>query len=151
MDGGEGMNYFLQEIEKENQQKQRNEIYAYNETSKQFGVALTKEEILEVCLYENEVLKENKRFSFDGGIIKKIMESFCDSAYLYQDNYKEMICELVRIFYLYKNESMDFLPDGELIEFMKNAFETTCQGDLDYLEGTVLDAYVRSYKEHGGF
>lgn len=151
MDGGEGMNYFLQEMEKENQQKQRNEIYAYNETSKQFGVALTKEEILEVCLYENEVLKENKRFSFDGGIIKKIMESFCDSAYLYQDNYKEMICELVRIFYLYKNESMDLLPDGELIEFMKNAFETTCQGDLDYLEGTVLDAYVRSYKEHGGF
>lgn len=138
------MKDFLGEMQKQAMVQELEHIYAYNEISRQFGVSLSKEEIKEISLYEKDVLKENRRFSFEGGIIRKIIEQFCDSAYIYQDNYEQTLCELIRIFYVYKNESKDLLSDDELIDYMRKAFETTCQGDLDYLEGSVLDKYIKS-------
>ena len=33
---------------------------------------------------------------------------------------------------------MDLITDDELIEFMKQSFDGICQGDLEYLSGTVM-------------
>ena len=44
----------------------------------------------------------------------------------------------MEIFYEYKNETMDLMTDDELIEFMKQSFDGVCQGDLEYLSGTVM-------------
>ena len=70
--------------------------------------------------------------------IKKLIEAFCDSPYINQENYAETLYELIEIFYEYKNETMDLITDGELIEFMKISFDGICQGDLEYLSGTVI-------------
>ena len=33
---------------------------------------------------------------------------------------------------------MDLITDDELIAFMKKSFDGICQGDLEYLSGTVM-------------
>ena len=63
-----------------------------------------------------------------------------------QENYADTLMRLQDIFYLYKNESLDELTDDELLEYMKEKFDGICAGDLDYLEGTVLDTFVREVR-----
>lgn len=63
-----------------------------------------------------------------------------------QENYADTLMRLQDIFYLYKNESLDELTDDELLEYMKEKFDGICAGDLDYLEGTVLDTFEREVR-----
>ena len=45
---------------------------------------------------------------------------------------------MVDIFYNYKNETLNYIGDEELIEIMKKYFDGYCQGSLELLEGKVL-------------
>ena len=63
-----------------------------------------------------------------------------------QENYADTLMRLQDIFYLYKNESLDELTDDELLEYMEEKFDGICAGDLDYLEGTVLDTFAREVR-----
>ena len=52
---------------------------------------------------------------------------------------------------------MDLLTDDELLDFMREQFEQTCFGDLDYLESTCLENFsqavragYRGYQKSGG-
>ena len=67
-------------------------------------------------------------------------------TYITQDSYVETLCRLQEIFYLFKNESMDLLTDDELLDFMREQFEQTCFGDLDYLESTCLESFAREVR-----
>ena len=69
----------------------------------------------------------------------------------------ESLTRLQEIFFLYKNETLDEISDEELLNFMKEQFETVCFGDFDYLEGTCLDIFAqavragyRGYQQTGG-
>ena len=44
---------------------------------------------------------------------------------------------------------MDRLTDDELLEFMREQFETVCFGDLEYLKGTCLERFSRAVR--GGY
>ena len=70
----------------------------------------------------------------------------CDSSFISQSNYVETLIRLQAIFYLYKNEMQDEITDDELIQFMREQFETVCYGDLDYLEGTCLDIFAQAVR-----
>jgi len=91
-------------------------------------------------------LKEQERIEFGGGILPKLIFAFCDSPFIYQDNYVDTLECLQNIFYLYKNESLDELSDDELIEYMKKHFDNDCQGSLEYLEDTCLEDFARSIR-----
>ena len=117
-----------------------------NEYTNQFGLSLTDKDIAELLIRRRECLSEQQRVEFGTGILDKIIFAFCDSDYLYQDNYLESISRLQNIFYLYKNESMDELTDDELISVMRNAFHGVCQGSLEYLEETFLDEFARNIR-----
>ena len=41
-----------------------------------------------------EALKNTGRIEFDEGILKKLIEAFCDSPYIMQNNYEETLEEL---------------------------------------------------------
>ncbi|EKN42403.1 hypothetical protein CFSAN001627_06965, partial [Clostridium botulinum CFSAN001627] len=71
---------------------------------------------------------------------------FCDSPYISQYNYSETINELVEIFYNYKNETLDYISDDELIEIMKENFDNYCQGSLEILEGKALYRIANNIK-----
>ncbi|MDD3412870.1 MAG: DUF6323 family protein [Lachnospiraceae bacterium] len=118
-----------------------------NQYTQKFGLQLSKEEALMITEARKSSLVEQERIEFGEGIIHKLIFEFCDSPYIYQDNYVETIITLQDIFYLYKNESLDELTDDELISYMKREFEGVCEGSLEHLEDTSLEKFAREIRE----
>ena len=114
-----------------------------NELTIKFGVSLSDEAIERLINKRFEVLKNTGRIEFDEGILKKLIEAFCDSPYIMQNNYEETLEELQDIFYFFKGEAMEQISDEELIEFMKRDFDGKCQGSIEYLSGTSLEELCR--------
>ena len=89
---------------------------------------------------------------FGESLLPRIIYTFCDSSYISQDEYVDTLVRLQEIFYLYKNEMQDEITDEELLNFMKEQFETVCFGDLQYLEGTCLDLFAQAIRAgYGGY
>ena len=109
-----------------------------NEYTNQYGLLLSENQISNLLERRKETLKETGRIEFRIGIIDKLIKEFCDSPYINQENYAKTLYELIDIFYEYKNETMDLITDDELIKFMKKSFNGVCQGDLEYLSGTIM-------------
>lgn len=128
------------------EQNRKELIKKTNEYTHQFGLSLTDDDIQELMIRRRECLSEQQRVEFGQGILEKIIFAFCDSDFIYQENYAETIAELQNIFYLYKNEAMDELTDDELISIMRNAFDGECQGSLEYLEETYLEQLARKIR-----
>ncbi len=109
------------------------ELRECNELTVFYGLYLSEEQIREVAGRRFEALKSTGRVEFGGGILKKLLTAFRSSPYLTRENYEDAILELQDSFYYFKNESMDRIPDDELIEFMKEKFDGVCQGSLEDL------------------
>ncbi|BBF42256.1 hypothetical protein lbkm_0938 [Lachnospiraceae bacterium KM106-2] len=120
-----------------------------NQYTKKYGVALSQEEAKELAIARSESLQLQKRIEFGESILPKLIFIFCDSPFIYQDNYVDTLERLQDIFYLYKNESLDELSDDELLSYMKEQFDGICQGSLDYLEDTSLEEFVRTIRARG--
>lgn len=118
-------------------------LNAANEYTGQFGLKLSEEDAALLLTERKNILKKQERVEFGEGILPKLIFAFCDSPYIYQDNYTDTLGRLQEIFYLYKNETLDEIPDDELIEFMKEQFDGPCQGSVDYLEDTSLEVFAR--------
>ena len=71
---------------------------------------------------------------------------FADSPYITKDQYVQTIIELQDIFYYFKNESLEELTDEELLKIMKYYFDHDCQGDLEFLQSTILENVCRSIR-----
>ena len=115
-----------------------NDISKCNEFTTEYGLLLQEEDVKEIIKTRNIALEKSGRIEFNGQIVNKIIMIFCDSPYISQHNYSDTINELVEIFYNYKNETLDYIGDDELIEIMKEYFDNYCQGSLELLEGKVL-------------
>ncbi|MBU3133675.1 hypothetical protein KPL40_14680 [Clostridium gasigenes] len=115
-----------------------NDIFKCNEVTVEYGLMLREEDVKEIIETRNVALEKSGRIEFNGQIINKIIITFCDSPYISQYNYGDTINELVEIFYNYKNETLDYISDDELIEIMKKYFDNYCEGSLELLEGKVL-------------
>jgi hypothetical protein len=133
----------LMEVKK---QSEIQKIKECNEYTSKYGLTLSETDVLEIYQCRKDTLKEQERIELEGSIIPKLIFEFCDSSYIYQDNYVEMIEGLQEIFYMYKNESLDELNDDELIMYMKEHFENDCQGSLDYLGDTCLEEFCRNLR-----
>lgn len=131
------------------EQNQLQKVMEMNKKTEGFGLLLTEEDAKLLVKKRKETLKEAQRVEFGEGILAKLIYTFCDSAYIVQDNYVDTIVRLQEIFYLYKNESLDELTDDELLEFMKEAFEGECEGCVELLEGTVLEEFARNIRKEG--
>jgi len=90
---------------------------------------------------------ETGRVELGGSAVPAIIDGFCDSPYLLQDEYEETLAALVEAFYFYKNESGDRLTDDELICAMRARYDAS-GGSVDAVVGTTLDAFCRAAK-HG--
>lgn len=113
-------------------------ILACNRDTERYGLALSEQQALALAQTRISALKENKRIEFSGGIIDKLISSFCDSPYISQDNYEDTLHELINLFYDLKNNTWDTVSDDDIIEFMKNAFNNRCHGSLELLSGEAL-------------
>lgn len=134
------------------------QVQTANQRAEKFGLTLSEDDMELLLAEKRNVLKAERRVEFGESILPKIMDEFCDSSFLSQDNYAETLIRLQEIFYRFKNEMQDEITDDELIHFMKETFETICYGDFDYLEGTCLDIFAqavragyRGYEETQGY
>lgn len=127
-------------------------ILEKNRETERFGLSLSEGEAQLLLAERGNTLKKEQRVEFGDSILPEIIEIFCDSAYITQDNYCETLTRIQEIFFLYKNEMLDEITDGELLEFMKEQWEGVCYGDLDYLEGTCLDLFAQAIRAgYSGF
>lgn len=136
-------------LEKWNLQRQLSlqEIRDCNEISRQFGLQLKEADILELAACHQKALADTSRVEFGGGIMPKLIYTFCDSPYLDQTTYVETLAELQEAFYYFKGEAQEHFSDDELIDFMAAVFNGRAQGSAEYLTGTSLAALCR-YANH---
>lgn len=127
-------------------QNQLEQVLKTNQVSERYGLSLSAREAGLIASERRNALLEQKRVEFGQGIVPKIIYEFCDSAYIDQEHYADIIIRLQEIFYLYKNEMLDEITDDELLHLMKEQFETICFGDLDYLEETCLQNFAQAIR-----
>lgn len=142
----EDLLFYLQEEQRNTQLQQ---IISCNQYTQKFGLQLSAEEATQLVEARKDSLKMQERVEFGQGILTQLIYAFCDSPYIYQDNYVDTMEALQDIFYLYKNESLDELTDQELITYMKEAFDGSCQGSLEHLEDTALEGFARKIRRGG--
>ncbi len=123
-----------------------NKILKFNEVSEKFGLMLTQKQALMLAKTRAEELKYHGRLEFGEGIFGKLIEAFCDSPYITQQNYLETLCALTEIFYYYKNETEEYLSDCELIDYMKKYFNGSCKGSLELLSTREMDELARNLR-----
>lgn len=123
------------------------ELLKTNETTQKYGLVLTAQQAHEILLARNRALASHGRLELGNETVKKIIAAFCTSAYIYQDEYADIISELVEVFYYMKNETEDYISDDELIEIMHDSFETTCQGSVELLRHREMDRLARQIRE----
>ena len=114
--------------------------------SARYGLALTEQEAELLVSERTQTLRAERRVEFGPGILPRVIEEFCDSDFIDQNNYVDTLIRLQEIFYLYKNEMHDEISDEELLHFMKEQFEEVCFGDLGYLEGTCLRIFAEAVR-----
>ena len=139
-------------LELMSRQTQLQQILDTNQYTERFGLALSREDAELLTEKKKKTLKKEGRVEFGQGVLPKIIQVFCDSCYITQDNYTDTLVRLQEIFFLYKNEMLDEITDDELLEFMKEQFENVCFGDLDYLESTCLNIFAQAIRAgYSGF
>ena len=127
-------------------QAQVSRIMDTNQYTQKYGLTLCQQEAHELMEKRTHTLMETKRVEFGDSILPAIIYEFCDSAYIHQSDYAETLSRLQEIFFYYKNETMDRVSDEELLHFMKEQFESICEGDLDYLAGTCLEIFSQAVR-----
>ena len=134
---------WMQQLSKETQ---IHAIMQMNPYSEQYGLTITEEDAALLAAERVNSLKEQRRVEFGEGIMPRLIREFCDSQYVDQNNYLDILIRLQDIFYLFKNEMMDEITDDELLHFMREQFDTVCFGDLDYLSGTCLENFATAVR-----
>ena len=119
------------------------EIRECNAYSRKFGLVLSETEITDLVTSRAEALRASGRIEFGGGILPKLIEAFCVSPYIEQENYADTLADLQEAVYYFKTEAMDYFSDEELIEYMVKVFNGRAQGSAEYLSGTSLEALGR--------
>lgn len=112
----------------------KEELQKCNQISEKFGLSLSEEQMQLVIQNRFEVLKSTGRIEFGTGVVEKLVYEFCDSPYIEQEEYADVLMELQELFYLLKKETLEQLTDDELISAMGLVFDAS-GGSLEHLRG----------------
>lgn len=138
----EGKNW----LEKMTSQFLWKQLQETNQFTEKYGLKISENDAKILIAEKTKVLKMEQRVEFGESVLPKIIYTFCDSAYLTQENYLDTLIRLQEIFFSYKNEMQDEITDEELLHFMKEQFEDICYGDLEYLETTCLELFSEAIR-----
>ncbi|MGX8701267.1 DUF6323 family protein [Caproiciproducens sp.] len=122
------------------------QLLSLNEKTEPLGLTLSPTDVSALIQSRAEALSANGRIEIGSATIGRLVEAFCGSAYLSQQNYSPVLHELIELFYYYKNETLDLISDSELIAFMKDAFENRCGGSLDLLANRELQKLAENLR-----
>ena len=115
------------------------QMEACNRMSRHYGLSLGYSQMQELEERRYRALADYGRIEFGEGILQALVQMFCDSPYLTQENYAAVLAELQDIFYYFKSESMDSLTDEELLEVIRTLFNGKAQGSTACLSETSME------------
>ncbi len=113
-------------------------LVALNGITSEHGITLSQADCKGIAQFRSEALAENERIEIGVGAVKRIIEEFCDSGYVNQQNFRSVVEALLECFYTIKTETNDTVSDDEVMEFLKYLFETEAGGDIEKLYTSEL-------------
>ena len=102
----------------------------------EFGITVSEHEVKELIAIRNEALKRNGRIEFKHDIIEKLIDAFCDSLFINNEDFVERVGEFVDMFYYFRNETN--VSDDEIISAMRRTFDKY-NGSEEMVESRTLD------------
>ena len=117
-----------------------------NNFSRQFGLSLTEQDAEAIMTARNLSLQRLGRVELSTQPVAMLITAFSSSPHVNQAEYADIICEMIEVFYYLKNESLDQIPDDELIAIMKEFYDGPCQGSIDLLTGRDLELLAREVR-----
>ncbi|MCI2047304.1 MAG: DUF6323 family protein [Faecalibacterium sp.] len=111
------------------------ELPACNRIAAHYGLVLTPQQMQTLTERRFAALRRTGRIEFSGGILKALIDTFCDSPYLAPDNYEQTLIALQDLFYAHKGACREQLSDDELLAAMRLLWDKRAQGSLEYLAG----------------
>lgn len=124
------------------------ELMLLGDKTAQYGITLSEKDCLEIAECRYESLKENERIEVGLGATQKIIEAFCESGYVNQNNFSETVEGLLECFYMIKTETNDKVDDETVLEILKYLFEEDAGGDVSKIyDCAALEEYIRKVKE----
>ena len=124
-------------------EKAKEEIRLCDDLNRLYGLVLTEADITELVELRGQALRATRRVEFGGGILPKLIRTFCKSPYIDRYNYAAVLGELQDAFYYFKNESQDRFSDDDLIEFMAQVFNGRAEGSTELLATISLEELCR--------
>jgi hypothetical protein len=123
------------------------ELRSCNEVTERYGLSLSMQDVRALATGRLEALKTTERVEFGGGVARELVLAFCSSPYVSQGTFVQTVLELQDLFYDFKNESLEQIPDDELIETMRSLFDDVAHGDLEYLSEALFDGLCRHVRD----
>lgn len=127
------------------------DILRCSSITEKYGITISARQAAELAAVRSKALRTVGRVEFGAGVAEKLIKAFCDSPYLNERSFTEKLGELIEMFYIYKNETLDLVSDDDLIEYMRRAFDGVCQGSAELLGGTVLAELAEDCRRNGRF
>lgn len=131
----------------------REDLAVCNEATAAHGLSLTEEQMAEIVQRRREALQAAGRVEFGRGALRDIVVAFCDSPYLQQEEYGDVLVDLQDAFYRYKEEAEadGGIADEELLAAMRRAFDDRAHGSMDALECMgLLELRAHARRERAG-
>ena len=119
------------------------ELAALNALSSHFGLTLSAQGMEEIRLSRKHALIDHGRIELGSSAVLAIVDGFCDSPLLQQEDYEATLMELVDAFYYFKNACGEQLTDEELIVAMRERYDAY-DGSVEAVTGTTLEALCRA-------
>ena len=116
-----------------------------NSTTQKHGLILTEAIAKEIAEARQYALKENDRIDFSSDTLTRLVKAFSESYYITQENFSEIIGEMLDLFYFLKNEIDDVLSDDDMISEMLIVFNETCFGAMEAMYGRGVEKIIRKY------
>ena len=123
------------------------ELESCNTTIERYGLSLSLADIQALVVGRVEALRETERVEFGGGVTKELVLAFAGSPHVSQRTFAQRILELQDLFYEFKNESLEQVPDDELVGKMRSLFDDVANGDMEYLAEALFDGLGRHIRE----
>ena len=119
------------------------ELRDVNTISARFGLRLSEQGMRALSQARTLALTDHGRVELGASAVRSIVDGFCDSPYLLQEDYETTLLELVDAFYYFKNACGEQLTDAELIEAMRARYDAY-DGSVEAVIGTTLEALCRA-------
>jgi hypothetical protein len=127
--------------------KVASELASCNREIERYGLSLTTGDIQALAAGRIESLGVSERIEFGGGVLRPLILAFAGSPFVSQENVVPTVLEIQELFYEFKNESLEQIPDDDLIAKMRSLFDDPAQGDLGYLEEALFEGLARHVRE----